>query len=267
MNPPYAAGPRRDPGLHPGGADDDPSAAFTTIDWSRPWLAPWRECGPAAAALVASGFSVAAALPPGPPRGFVAQAALPEGEAFEAFVARTGQVPTRDKLHDFFSGLVWATQAPVKRRLNQLQAAIIERDGIGAVRGPARDSLTRFDESGALLQAPAALWGALRKRDWPGLFVHQRALWSQARLLIFGHALLEQLAHAPRRSLTAFVWDGPDVLEAPEATWARKPLLPLPVCGVPLWWSGNQDPAFYADAQVFRPPRAGATPQLPPSPP
>ncbi|HMM24565.1 MAG TPA: DUF3025 domain-containing protein [Pseudoxanthomonas mexicana] len=31
-------------------------------------------------------------------------------------------------------------------------------------------------------------------------------------------------------------------------------LTPLPVLGVPGWWDGNADPAFYADAAVFRPP-------------
>ena len=34
------------------------------------------------------------------------------------------------------------------------------------------------------------------------------------------------------------------------------------VLGIPGWWAANEDPAFYADAKVFRPPRlkAGAPP-------
>ena len=37
--------------------------------------------------------------------------------------------------------------------------------------------------------------------------------------------------------------------------WDAKPFTPLPVLGVPCWWPGNEAPEFYADAQVFRPPR------------
>ncbi|MNV85284.1 hypothetical protein D3C71_1792260 [compost metagenome] len=38
--------------------------------------------------------------------------------------------------------------------------------------------------------------------------------------------------------------------------WAGKPFTPLPVLGVPGWWPANEDPQFYADPQVFRPPRS-----------
>ena len=36
---------------------------------------------------------------------FVSQDALPEGEAYESFIATTGNIPTRDNLHDLFNGL------------------------------------------------------------------------------------------------------------------------------------------------------------------
>ena len=39
---------------------------------------------------------------------------------------------------------------------------------------------------------------------------------------------------------------------------AGKPFAHLPVLGVPGWWSANQQPGFYEDAFVFRPPRVGA---------
>jgi len=42
-------------------------------------------------------------------------------------------------------------------------------------------------------------------------------------------------------------------LQAPRL--ADKPFVPLPVLGVPGWWLPNEAPVFYADAQVFRPPR------------
>ncbi len=238
--------------------------ALPAVDWRRPWLAPIAGLGAPLHDAVARGRSVAEALnaatvdvhlAAGPLR-FVPQSALPRGEAFEAFVARTAQVPTRNHLHDFFSGLVWLHQPALKRRLNQLQAAEIARLGIGPRRGAVRDALTRFDEHGALLTAPPALWRALRDRDWLALFAGRRALWQQARLQIVGHALLEQLALAPRKALTAFVWGGSPgdgALDAPAETWAGRPLLPLPVLGVPGWWADNADPGFYADASVFRP--------------
>ena len=69
------------------------------------------------------------------PVHFVPQADLPAGESYEAFIGRSGQVPTRDNLHDAFNGLVWLAQPVLKQRLNQLQAAEIVRRGVGAQRG------------------------------------------------------------------------------------------------------------------------------------
>jgi hypothetical protein len=200
---------------------------------------------------------------------FVPQSDLPEGVAYEQHIFDTGRVPTRDNLHDFFNGLVWHRFPATKRRLNQLQAAEIAQVGIGQVRGPVRDALTLFDENAALLQAPPALWAALMQRDWRRLFVDLRPLWSQARLVLVGHALLEKLV-VPYKSITAHVYavPVPDDLGDDLARWdtwlagrldapalARKPFTPLPVLGVPGWWAANAAPAFYDDPAVFRAPR------------
>ena len=231
----------------------------------------------------ASPGAVAQALnaQPACPVHFVSQAQLPDGEAYETFIRRTGQVPTRDNLHDFFNGLVWLGFPLSKSRLNQLQATEIARQGVGAVRGPVRDAITVFDENGALLLAPEPLWQALLCRDWQGLFITHRGLWAQARLVVFGHALMEQLV-LPRKNITAHVlveqfapecteWGAVDAwpegcgcppgLDAALAarldadSLARKPFTPLPVLGVPGWWPDNACPHFYADASVFRPAR------------
>ncbi|MDH6592758.1 hypothetical protein M2165_002647 [Variovorax sp. TBS-050B] len=176
---------------------------LAAIDWAQPWFAPYRAIGEAAAQKVWAGDPVADALQqfatPGRTPAFVPQSALPPDRAYEAHVFQTRSVPTRDNLHDFFNGLVWLVFPDAKRRLNELQAAEIARLGIGATRGPLRDALTLFDENGALLDAPAALWQALCARDWHALFVARRALWREARLVVFGHALLEKLA-APRKA-------------------------------------------------------------------
>ena len=206
------------------------------IDWTQPWFAPLAKVS----------------TEPVPVR-FVAASELPDGEAYEGFIARTGRVPTRDNLHDQFNALVWHRHPRIKQRLNRFQAEEIALHGVGATRGAVRDALTLFDEYGALWLNPHPLLkDLLIARDWHGLFVTHRALWQGHDLEIFGHALLEQLATAPRRGLTAHVMLV-HPLTLPRETWAVKPFLPLPVLGIPGWWSANEDPVFYEDKQVFRP--------------
>ena len=240
------------------------------IDWSRPWLAPWRQRGETIAALAAQGGLLEALnaasdasvrVAAGRVR-FVDPACQPAGEAYEAFVSRTACVPTRNNLHDYFNALGWLAFPAWKRRLNELQAGQIAHAGVTGTRGAVRDALTLFDENAALLQAPPDLIEALRARDWPSLFVARRELWAQARITLFGHALLEKLTR-PRKAITAHVWvlpEGAD-LESTQALQqlnperlADKPFLPLPVLGVPLWWPTNEDATFYADPAVFRRP-------------
>jgi hypothetical protein len=245
--------------------------SFASIDWSSPWLAHMRNPGAGLAHQVDKGVCVCQALNGEQisPVRFVPQADLPSGVAYEQFIFNTHTVPTRDGLHDFFNGLCWMRFPLTKQRLNQLQAAEIATAGVGQVRGALRDGLTLFDENAALLQAPEALWDALLARDWARLFVDLRPLWAQARLVLFGHALLEKLV-SPYKSITAHVLREPVPLALGDdlAAWdawlaqtlhapllARKPFTPLPVLGVPGWWSANQDPAFYADTGVFRPRR------------
>jgi len=239
-------------------ADDNPVA---------PWLRPFTDKQRVETAW-RSGLPLHQALNGAGPRlvQFAAQEHLPPGEAYEAFIFRTRTVPTRDNLHDFFNGLVWLAFPEAKRRLNELQAAEIARAGIGATRGPLRDALTLFDENGAVLDAPEPLWQALAARDWHTLFVTQRTLWSEARLWIFGHALLEKLA-TPRKALTAHVLRLPPPAAGGSAApcdralarslapdhLRQKPFVPLPVLGVPGWWAGNAAADFYDDPKVFRP--------------
>jgi len=247
------------------------------VDWAAPWLAPWRTVGATTARLAQEeGAGCAAALnavaegasgSPRAPVHFVPQSALTTGEAYEAFIFRTRQVPTRDGLHDFFNGLCWLLFPATKTRLNQLQAAQIATSGIQPVRGPARDALTIFDENAAFFQGPDVLWDALAAKDWQALFVTHRPLWAQAQLVLFGHALLEKLVF-PRKPITAHVYRAHAASEALSDldAWmatdisaeklATKPFAHLPVLGVPGWWMQNNDPGFYADTSVFRPPRA-----------
>ncbi|WP_233202505.1 DUF3025 domain-containing protein [Limnohabitans sp. JirII-31] len=242
------------------------------IDWAQPWFAPWQHPGEHVAQDALRLHSVAQALNHiARDVQFVAQSELPATQAYEDFIFQQGRVPTRDGLHDFFNGLCWHRFPQTKRRLNLLQAAEIARQGVGATRGPVRDALTLFDENAVLLQLPDALWQALQARDWRSLLVDQRAQWQHVHIVLFGHALLEKLV-TPYVSITGHVYRiAPNVDARSDAAlddWlstdlqpeklATKPFEPLPVLGVPGWWSANEAPGFYDNTQVFRPKNRGA---------
>lgn len=279
-----------------------------SLDWTAPWLADWQDPGLAvlqalhegrAADLpgaltrlgtARSGESCAAMDAPPLPR-FVPQSVLPAGQSYEDYIALERAVPTREGLHDFFNGLCWLRFARTKSTMVEWHARVLAERGAGQpTRGPLRDALTLLDENAALLHAPEPLWAALAARDWQAAFVGLRGLWLQARLVLFGHALLEKLA-TPYKAITAHLlvlpmpalpaptahppsaalasagalgaphpWDGvlAQALQEPGGQeWlASKPYLPLPVLGVPGWWAPNADTAFYDDPAVFRRPRA-----------
>ena len=235
-------------------------------DWTAPWLADYRAAGIALQQHLQKGLRVAealdalvAALPEarrprlrGQVLRFVPQAALDPDQGYEAFIAREAAVPTRDHWHDALNGLVWLRWPALKARLNALHQHGLQTPQGAGRRGPLRDALTLFDENGAWLEAPAALGEALRARDWRRLFVELRPLWSQARLHVLGHALMEKLMQ-PRKAICAHVLlQDPQGLDA--AAWAGKPFAPLPMLGVPGWWPASEDLGFYDDARVFRPP-------------
>jgi Protein of unknown function (DUF3025) len=262
------------------------------IDWSPPWWNPWRAVGQRVAAHVARGLPLHAALnfeaastalpasntlaTAQPSMQFVAQAALPEGQAYEAFIFSTGQVPTRENLHDFFNGLAWLVFPHTKRRLNQLQAGEIQASGVQTTRGPLRDALTLFDENAALWPLAqgedSPVLDALRAKDWQRACTTLRAQWPAHAPVLFGHALLEKLV-SPYKSVTAHVFIASAAINiiVSEATYCAldkavaqqlhpdalvpKPFIPLPVLGVPHWWPANAQADFYQDTQVFRAPR------------
>jgi Protein of unknown function (DUF3025) len=253
------------------------------IDWSAPWLAHLREKGEFAAQQAHESTPLHETLNHclTSPVRFVPQSSLPSSVAYEQFIFDTQQCPVRNNLHDFFNGLYWDRFPLTKARLNQLQAEQIAQLGSVKQRGAVRDAVTVFDENGALLIAPPELWDALIAMDWQRLFVTLRPLWQQARLIPFGHALLEKLVQ-PRKSMTAHVYIAQFTIEniAVEAIntlataefysnldaqlaiklsadyLASKPFAPLPVLGVPNWCSDNENLNFYNDETVFRKPRS-----------
>ena len=257
------------------------------IDWAQPWYDTVRPAFERAAPPpdgFIDAFNVAARALDlrnggGMPLSFVPQAALPEGMAYEEFIGATGQVPTRDNLHDFFNALVWQAFPDIKRALNALQAAQIAQAGVGKSRGPARDAATIFDENAALLvvrdnEAGRTLVEDLRAHRWlEALYDKRDSFGEDVEVWLFGHALMEKLV-APRKAITAHtrvVFAGDDYFAlAPEArrAWLDREVAaslaqqdltpggftPLQVLGIPGWWPG-QDPDFYLDTTVFRPKR------------
>lgn len=246
-----------------------------TIDGSAPWLAPFknhviRAQAQAKQQELATGQTRVCELLNsfrGVPIRFVPQSHLPPQESYERYIYNSKQCPTRDGLHDFFNGLCWINFPLTKTRLNQLQAQQIDLIGSVTTRGPVRDALTVFDENAAFLFAPQLLWEALVAKDWQRLFLTLRPLWAGAQLVLFGHALMEKLV-TPRKAITAHVYichypdhrkdmnlsdiDAIIAADLSSEKLATKPFAPLPVLGVPTWWAANEDPFFYADAQVFR---------------
>ncbi|MFP2769506.1 DUF3025 domain-containing protein [Oceanisphaera sp. KMM 10153] len=197
---------------------------------------------------------------------------------YEQAVAQ-GMVPTRAaNWHDFFGAVIWALFPRTKALLNRLHMEDIAANGFGK-RTPRRDRVTHFDECGLVLavsdKAEAEHW--LREHDWQRLFISERDRWGNNwQSFIFGHALYEQ-ALAPFIGMTGkcvvlemdtVFFSLPAAARYPllDARLAEhleqdtlfdrpRPLLPLPLLGIPGWWPANEEPAFYQNRDYFRPRR------------
>jgi hypothetical protein len=236
------------------------------LDWRLPWFKAWASTGQQLehdwhrTGNVVDAFNSCNMAPV----HFVPQDQLPPSIAYEEFIFKTKQVPTRHNAHDFFNGLCWLRFPQTKLRLNALQAHTIEQQGIQSHRGPLRDALTLFDENGALLFAPQELWKALHDKNWHGMFLDHRAAWADTQLIVFGHAALEKLIK-PYKGITVHLLNTPLpsrmadaevdswLCQHLQAEWLQtKPFIPLPVMGVPAWSADNENPLFYEDKSVFR---------------
>ena len=201
------------------------------------------------------------------PLSFVPQSGLPKAMAYESWIAQTGQVPTRDLLHDRLNALAWLSYPKTKARLNHVQALEIALHGAQGPRGGVRDAATLWDENLLVLACDGQtepLQSLLQAADWTSLFCRHRARWNQEwQPMIFGHALLEKLER-PYKALTAHCLvvsaDQSEIdrrlSEMVDVTMRPSAFLPLPVMGLPGWYSGDQSPDFYQDRSVFRSPRA-----------
>ena len=202
-------------------------------------------------------------------------------QSYEDHIAETGQVPTRYACwHDLLNALIWQRFPASKTALNRLHLAA-KLQLMNGQRGRRRDAATLFDENGAVvISTDPVLLERIRAMDWPALFVQHRAALSQRlRVQLFGHGLLDQLrqpflgltAHAMLLHVPELDDMTPENLDAriaeelqhKQTQWTPAELYPLPILGMPDWWPGNADPAFYDNTQYFRRERRRQAPTAP----
>jgi hypothetical protein len=217
----------------------------------------------------------------GKPIHFIPQAPAQDfsAVAYEEIIYQTGNIPTRSKSwHDLFGALIWCLFPKTKALLNQLHYDDIQQFG-KKERTKRRNALTLFDECGVILVSKnKELINALRQHEWKSAFIDQRDCWGQADetgvvAYQFGHANYEMLTK-PYDGLTgkflhiemsAALCGLPvnvqyrlidDALHDKIQSGAldnNEQLSPLPLLGVPDWYSGNEDETYYDNVDYFRP--------------
>ncbi len=202
---------------------------------------------------------------------FVSQdaALLADGLHYEARIAQ-GRIATRpENWHDLFNAMVWMRHPDLKHALNRQQCRYLERMGMRE-RSPAQQALTQFDESGVIVQVrDKELLDLWDRHDWVTLFHANAGRWSEGGIAVaavVGHALMEQML-VPGRLLVGkcLVVLGEPVdavarvvesIAAGASLVTPTELRPLPLAGIP-GWHVEQDAAFYARRDYFRPRREG----------
>ena len=215
----------------------------------------------------------------GAPLRLVAPAA--RTQPYEARVYLEGALEVREgEWHDLINVLAWLAYPQTKSALNRAHYFAWREERARAHasaaqpsrRGPVRDALTLFDESGVIVaSSEPRLLDDIRAFRWKQLFWEKRGQVRRSmRFHAVGHALLEK-ALAPYVGMTAhalLVPVGAEVIAASMAEQtaaldacaagiiptltATSMLAPLPVLGVPGWWADNETEIFYDDARYFR---------------
>lgn len=194
-------------------------------------------------------------------------------DGYEARIYLTGEVQTRaENWHDFFNALVWLSFPLAKSALNARHFAAISLDPDNPARGRQRDALTLFDESGvAVVCANDDLAELLREHRWKELFWERREeVRNQMKFFVFGHSLHEKalqpyigftgkglllkvdadfLARSGQEQLLDGMIARRFIGDTPPTT---RDFTPIPLLGVPGWWPGNEDAAFYDNTAYFR---------------
>jgi hypothetical protein len=211
----------------------------------------------------------------GQPIKFVAPTVSGSAMAYETQIATSGEIPTRNNLHDLFNALQWLSFPTLKAATNAAHVIRLPSGGDAEVksRSKERDVLTMFDESGVIVSSTdASLLQLLKSFAWRTLFVERRAeVISKMRFTLVGHGLMEK-ALQPFVGMTGKAIllqvdhesiDDRDKIDRATAMWlsdaanlsSATNLSPLPLLGVPGWDDRNLDPSFYDNTEYFRPGR------------
>lgn len=200
------------------------------------------------------------------------QTLLDDGRHYEVRIAEQGAIATRaENWHDLFNAMIWCRYPAIKQALNAKQVAHIAMMGT-AQRNRAQYALTQFDEAGVIVRVrDPALLAQWDRHDWAMLFHRHATSWQSGDIRIaavIGHALLEH-ALVPELLLVGkcLVLQGDADDETCIASVARaidegrvlndpQELRPLPLAGIPGWYSG-QDDAFFVETACFQPARTG----------
>ena len=210
------------------------------------------------------------------------------GLSYEERIYWLGEVETRPGVwHDAFNAMVWLAFPRSKAALNARQHhALVAQTGAqvgtqqavcGSQRGTLRDSLTQFDECGAVVVCSRIdLWLALCQHRWQEVFWNRRAeTLEHLRVFVFGHASYDML-RMPHLGLCAkslllhvdHDWHSQnhsEQLADVDARVARRfagdfsprprDLQPLPLLGWPGATPDNECAEYYLNTRQFRPMR------------
>lgn len=210
------------------------------------------------------------------PIRFVEPAGAVSAVAYELQIATSGEIPTRENLHDLLNAMQWLSFPHLKCAINAEHVKRLQHEpGAEAKsRSKARDVLTMLDESGVIVASTdPSLLELLRSFQWRALFVERRAdVIKNMRFHLVGHGLMEK-ALAPFIGITGKAillpvadceLDNAVSLDGAAADWlthqtnlaSAQNLAPLPLLGIPGWDARNVDAAFYDDTAYFRAGRA-----------
>lgn len=188
---------------------------------------------------------------------------------YERTLYESGNMGFRERnWHDFFNVLACVLFPQAKSALNERHHEALGREVPGQ-RGPERDALTLFDESGVIVMGPRVLLDRIRMFEWHELFwLDRESVRRDMRFIVFGHALYEK-ALSPYVGMTGhalLIEATPDEARCDVgdvdgraaaairtgALSSSAALSPLPLLGVPGWWPGNEVESFYANDRYFR---------------
>lgn len=200
------------------------------------------------------------------------------GMSYEERIYWLGEVETRPGVwHDAFNAMVWLALPRAKAAVNALhhKAYAAAENASQAGRGALADSLTQFDECGAIVVCSRVdLWQALREHRWHEVFWARRAETQEhMRLFVFGHASYDMLRRPHiglcAKSLLLHVdadWHGQteaaQLADVDLRTAGRfgsdfsprpRDLQPLPLLGWPGATPANACADYYLDTRQFRP--------------